>query len=106
LLPLIEETNTDKSLVASVILENYHEARSNASRWSATYWGCTFAAAALSALAGLILKFETILKNKEGVKKDVAAVFAVSAALLITISRAAFEAAAPTPPPPSLFARL
>jgi hypothetical protein len=86
LLPLIEQTNTDQSLVAGVILRNYSEARSNASRWSGIYWGCTFAAAALSALAGLILKFETILKNKEGVKKDVAAVFAVSAALLITIS--------------------
>jgi hypothetical protein len=83
---LIEETNTDKSLVASVILENYHEARSNASKWSATYWGCTFAAAALSALAGLILKFETV-KN-EGLKKDLAAVFSVAAALLITIPRA------------------
>jgi hypothetical protein len=86
LLPLIEKTNTEQSLVAGAILGNYSETRSNAARWSGIYWGCTFAAAALSALAGLILKLESILKDKEGLKKDVAAVFAVSAALLITIS--------------------
>ena len=84
LIPLIVKTNTDQSLVAGVILGNYREARTNASRWSGIYWTFTFAAAALSALAGLILKFETI--TDERMKKDVAAVFAVSAALLITIS--------------------
>jgi hypothetical protein len=83
--PLIIKTNTDQSLVAGVILDNYREARSNASRWSGVYWGFTFAAAILSALAGLILKLETIVKS-EGAKKDVAAAFAVGAALLITIS--------------------
>jgi hypothetical protein len=36
-------------------------------------------------LAGLVLKLESILKN-EAVKKDVAAAFAVTAAVLITIS--------------------
>jgi len=84
LIPLIVKTNTDQSLVAGVILGNYREARSNASRWSGIYWTFTFAAAGLSALAGLILKFETI--TNERMKKDVAAVFAVAAALLITIS--------------------
>jgi uncharacterized membrane protein (UPF0136 family) len=85
LLPLINRSDPDQSLVAGVILGNYHESRSNASRWSGVYWGFTFAAAALSALAGLVLKLESLIKN-EGVKKDIAAVFAVSAALLITIS--------------------
>jgi len=84
LIPLIVKTNTDQSLVAGVILGNYREARTNASRWSGIYWTFTFAAAALSALAGLILKLETI--TNERMKKDVAAVLAVSAALLITIS--------------------
>jgi hypothetical protein len=83
--PLIDGRNTEQSRVARAILENYLETRANASRWSAVYWGFTFAAATLSACAGLILKFETIVKN-EGAKKDVAAVFAVAAALLITIS--------------------
>jgi hypothetical protein len=82
---MITNTNTDQSLVAGAILGNFRESRSNASRWSAVYWGFTFAAAALSALAGLILKFEFIVRN-EGLKKDVAAIFAVLAALLITIS--------------------
>jgi len=85
LLPMINETNTDQSLVAGIILGNYSEVRSNAVRWSGIYWSFTFAAAALSALAGLILKFERIIEDKE-VKKDVAAVFAVVSALLITIS--------------------
>ncbi len=83
--PLIDKPGPDQSLVARVILDNYLETRANASRWSGVYWGCTFAAAALSALAALVLKFETIVRN-EGVKKDIAAVFSVAAALLITIS--------------------
>jgi len=83
--PLIEKQNTEQSLVARAILDNYLETRANAARWSGVYWGFTFAAAVLSALAGLILKFETMVRN-EGVKKDVAALFAVAAALLITIS--------------------
>ncbi len=83
--PVIEQKDTDKSLVATVILTNYQETRINAARWSGVYWGSTFVAAALSALAGLVLKLESILKN-EAVKKDVAAIFAVTAAVLITIS--------------------
>lgn len=83
--PLIDGQNHDQSLVAKAILGNYNETRSNASRWSGVYWGFTFIAAMFSALAGLILKFETILKNAE-VKKDVAALLSVGAALLITIS--------------------
>ena len=81
---MIEKQNTEQSLVARAILDNYLETRANAARWSGVYWGFTFAAAVLSALAGLILKLETMVKN-EGVKKDVAAAFAVAAALLITI---------------------
>jgi hypothetical protein len=83
--PLIDQQKTDQALVAKAILDNYLETRANASKWSGVYWGFTFLAAALSALAGLILKFESIFKN-ESVKKDLAATFAVVAALLITIS--------------------
>lgn len=83
--PLISQSNTEQSRVATAILSNYHETRTNASGWSGLYWGFTFLAAALGALAGLILKFEFILKN-EAVKKDVAAIFSVTAALLIVIS--------------------
>jgi hypothetical protein len=80
-----DEEDTDQSLVARVILDNYLETRGDASRWSGVYWGFTFVAAVLSAAAGLILKLETLIRN-EGMKKDVAAVCAVAAALLITIS--------------------
>jgi len=83
--PLVDKQNSDQSLVAQAILNNYLETRANASRWSGIYWGCTFVAAALSALAALILKLETVIQN-EGAKKDLAALFAVVAALLITIS--------------------
>jgi len=83
--PLVDKQNSDQSLVATANLENNLETRSNASRWSGVYWSFTFAAAALSALAALILKFETIVKN-EGRKKDIAAFFSIVAALLITIS--------------------
>ncbi|MCE9658429.1 MAG: DUF4231 domain-containing protein [Burkholderiales bacterium] len=83
--PLIEGRNPDQSLVARVIWDNYLEARANAARWSGLYWGMTFAAAVLSALAALVLKLETLIRN-EGAKKDLAALLSVSAALLITVS--------------------
>lgn len=83
--PLVDKQNSDQSLVARVILDNYLETRANASRWSGIYWGCTFVAAVLSALAALILKLETLIRN-EGAKKDLAALFSIAAALLITIS--------------------
>ncbi len=71
--------------MARVIWDNYREARANASRWSGVYWGLTFAAAVLSALAALVLKLETFVKS-EGTKKDLAALLSVAAALMITIS--------------------
>ncbi|MDB5800975.1 MAG: hypothetical protein JWL63_1914 [Rhodocyclales bacterium] len=83
--PLVEGKNSEQALVARAIWDNYLETRSNASRWSSVYWGFTFTAAVLSALAALILKLETIIKN-EGAKKDLAAMLSIVAALLITIS--------------------
>jgi uncharacterized membrane protein len=83
--PLISQQNTDQSRVARAILDNYVETRSNAAKWSGVYWGFTFCAALCSALAGLILKFESIIRNAE-TKKDIAALLSVGAALLITLS--------------------
>jgi hypothetical protein len=83
--PLIKQAGTDQSIVAATILESYREARTNASRWSGVYWGFSFLAATLSALAGLILKLEFILRDQK-VKNDIAAAFAVTAAVLISIS--------------------
>ena len=82
---VITGSEQDQSLVARIILENYHETRSNASRWSGIYWGFTFLAAVFSALAALVLKVETIIHN-EGAKKDIAALLSVAAALLVTVS--------------------
>lgn len=76
---------SDRSLVATAILDNFLEARRNAALWSGVYWGFTFIAALLSALAAMILKLETFIRN-EGAKKDLAAAFSIIAALLITIS--------------------
>lgn len=83
--PLVEGGNSDQALVARAIWDNYLETRANASRWSGLHWGFTFTAAIFSALAALVLKLETIIKN-EGAKKDLAALLCVAAALLITIS--------------------
>ena len=83
--PLVEGKNSEQALVARAIWDNYLETRANASRWSAVYWGFTFAAALLSALAAIVLKLETVIKN-EGAKKDLAAMLSIVAALLITIS--------------------
>jgi hypothetical protein len=83
--PLVEGKNSEQALVARAIWDNYLETRANASRWSGVYWGFTFTAAALSALAALVLKLETLIKN-EGAKKDLAALLSITAALLIAIS--------------------
>ena len=39
---LIKKTNTDESLVAQAIFNNYIETRIIAARWRAVYWGFTF----------------------------------------------------------------
>jgi hypothetical protein len=69
---VIAGTEKDQSLVANIILSNYFETRFNAARWSGIYWGFTFFAALFSALAALVLKVETLIKNE--------------AALLVTVS--------------------
>jgi hypothetical protein len=83
--PIISHENTNQSIVAKAILTNYLEIRGNASRWSGIYWGCTFVAALFSALAGLILKLESIpIADKP--RKDISATLAVTAAIVVTIS--------------------
>ena len=83
--PVIADEATDQAIVARAILTNYLEIRANASRWSGVYWGCTFLAALFSALAGLILKLESI-PLAEKPRKDISAALAVTAAILVTIS--------------------
>ena len=81
----IDGGEAQQSVVAQVILTSYRETRTNAAKWSGIYWGFTFLAAIFSAAAGLILKLES-LPIDEKRQKDISAVLAVCAALLITIS--------------------
>jgi hypothetical protein len=83
--PLTKSADADQALVANAILNNYHETRQYASQWSGVYWGFTFAAGVFSALAALILKFESFMKD-EAMKKDLASILSVTAALLVTLS--------------------
>jgi hypothetical protein len=74
----------DQKMVGNAIRGNYIETRKIASNWSGMYWGFTWVSAALSALAGVILKLESFANEKA--KKDWAALFAVSAAIFLTVS--------------------
>lgn len=84
--PVVEGVDRETSLVAQAILDNYREARDNAVRWSGLYWGFTFTAAILSALAALVLKLESFAFKTDTRRKDVAAALSVVAALLMTVS--------------------
>ena len=82
--PIIDNGGED-GLVASVILQNYDETRQIAANWSGVYWTLSWGSAALGALAGFILKLESLIADERR-KKDIAAFLAVAAALLVTIS--------------------
>jgi hypothetical protein len=83
--PLLPELPKAEQRLGQIILDNYTEYRANARNWSAAYFGCLFFSAACAALAGLVIKLEFFLKN-DALKKDLAAVLAMLAALLITLS--------------------
>jgi hypothetical protein len=84
---LLQEVPNDEQRVGQIILDSYSEYRADARNWSAVYFGCLFFSAACAALAGVVIKLEFFLKN-EGFKKDLAAVLAMMAALLVTLSTA------------------
>lgn len=83
--PIAAGADPEKAMVAQAIAANYAETRQIAALWSGLYWGFAWAAAALGALAGLVLKLESFVRDDK-LKKDVAALFAVTAAILITVS--------------------
>lgn len=85
LAPVIDKGGDERALVARVIWLNYLELRHVAANWSGVFWGFSFAAAGMSALAALVLKLETLIEN-ERLKKDLAAICSIVAALLVTIS--------------------
>jgi hypothetical protein len=73
-------------LIFDVARINHKTYRNNSGWWSLTYFGCTFGAALLSALSGIILKLDVLEKNHAVLRRDLAAIFAGVAALLITLS--------------------
>jgi hypothetical protein len=77
-------SNEQKPL-GSIILANYEEYRDNTIRWSAAYFSCLFLSAAFSALAGFVLKIKAF-STASVLKEDLAALLAMLAALLITLS--------------------
>ena len=82
---VINGKDPEKAIVANAILGNYAETRQIAALWSGLYWGFAWTAAVLGALSGLILKLESLIPN-EKIKKDIAALFTVTAAIMITVS--------------------
>ncbi|GAB2862052.1 hypothetical protein GCM10027277_33270 [Pseudoduganella ginsengisoli] len=85
LLPYTKSSDTEKKMVALALIGNYNETRQIAALWSSLYWGFTWAAAVLGALSGLILKLESFLSDDK-IRKDIAALFTVTAAIMITVS--------------------
>ena len=83
--PVIEGKDLEKAMAAKAILGNYTETRQIAALWSGLYWGFAWAAAVLGALSGLVLKLESLIAD-EKIKKDIAALFTVAAAIMITVS--------------------
>lgn len=80
---ILKGLRPEEKLIANAILQNYSEYRENAVRWSGTFHSCLFVSAALGAFSALVLKLEFFIKNVE-LKKDLAALSAMSSALLIT----------------------
>jgi hypothetical protein len=68
-----------------VALKNHLTYRRNGGWWSLAFFGCTFGAALMSAASGIVLKLD-ILKSKDRLRNDLAAILAGVAALLITLS--------------------
>ena len=85
ILPTI--TPKDREPIAKVVSAAYTEYRANAIRWSAVYFGCVFGSAFFSALAGLVLKLD-LLSSRPNLRSDMAAIFAMIGALLVTLSTA------------------
>ena len=83
--PVVSGKDPERAMAAKAILGNYAETRRIAALWSGLYWGFAWTAAVLGALSGLILKLESLVQDEKA-KKDIAAIFAVTAAIMITVS--------------------
>jgi len=82
---VLDKNDVDAVTVGKAILASHRETRQIASIWSFLYWGFAWGAAALSALAGLVLKVESFFPDEKR-KRDLAALLTVVSAILVTIS--------------------
>jgi len=71
--------------LGDLILANFKEYRGNTVKWSGVYYSCLFLSAVFSAFAGFVLKVGSF-PNASVLKEDLAALLAMLAALLITLS--------------------
>jgi len=71
---------------SKIVTGKYKEYGRNTLLWSCAYHGALCLAALLSAAGGIILKLESILKDRDALRKDIAALCAGLAALLLTLS--------------------
>ncbi len=72
-------------LLLNTLMESYDEVRLDATRWSAVFWGFTFASLIASALAGGVLKVES-LHIPDIKRRDIAAALAFVASIAAAIS--------------------
>jgi len=84
---IVKNAKPDVQELASVVQKNYEEYREYSTRWSVVVFSCILLSAAFSAFAGFVLKLKAF-SNASVVKEDLAALLAMLAALLITMSAA------------------
>ena len=78
-------SDSDAKRLGTIVLDNFTQYRADAKYWSGAYFGCLFLSAVCSALAGALLKLEHFITDDK-LKKDLAALLAMTSALLITVS--------------------
>src|SRR3954469_7968584 len=71
---------------SKIITGKYKEYGRNTMLWSGADSGALCLAASLSAAGGIILKLDSILKDRDALRKDIAAMCAGLAALVLTLS--------------------
>jgi hypothetical protein len=84
---IVKNVKPDVKELAIVVEKNYDEYRQYSTRWSVVVFSCILLSAAFSAFAGFVLKLKAF-SNASAVKEDLAALLAMLAALLITMSAA------------------
>lgn len=75
----------DEKQLGLIVKTNYCEYQRNSLNWSAAYFSCLLLSAVFSALAGFVLKIKAF-SGAAVLKEDLAALLAMTAALLITLS--------------------